>query len=64
MKIELTIGKHVPPNQWLNCANKMVKNAAAQHGKEFWEVDAIVYLPERGRCFTKGRFDFGFTAHG
>lgn len=52
-KIEVTIEQSVPSKDWQRVALRRTRLEAKLLGIEWKDAEILVFLPERGRCFTK-----------
>lgn len=64
MRIEITIERSIPSNDWLRVASKRARAIASERGIDWKQADVHVTLPEHGRCLTKSPGFTELTAHG
>lgn len=61
---DLSIGSDVPSNSWLKEATHIAMEMAKEEGVNWKNFEAIIFLPERGRCYVKRKGCVTMSAHG
>jgi len=62
LELQFTIGTK-DPNKWLYEATANAKKLAGST-EDYLAAEVFVFLPERGRCFTKRAGSLTLVAHG
>lgn len=61
---DIVVPTHTAPRDWQRIALKLAKAEAARRGIPWRDAAVFVYLPQRGRCYTKESGFVTLGAHG